>query len=171
MVSNLIQRRHIIIVVKERTAYLFCFSRLAVSMLAAVEYQQERWEGSDQEFALKLCASLSQRLMRMFESFISDQTRIIEEIKVSSKKRRGVLSFFRTFPLFAMRLEAAAAHVQPESATRSVVNEAYEKVIQTMMASLDSIARESDQTGDDKEQLNATIMYIGKWNKSKIKKD
>ncbi|KAL4211949.1 exocyst complex component Sec3-domain-containing protein [Rhizopus microsporus] len=133
---------------------------LAVSMLAAVEYQQERWEGSDQEFALKLCASLSQRLMRMFESFISDQTRIIEEIKVSSKKRRGVLSFFRTFPLFAMRLEAAAAHVQPESATRSVVNEAYEKVIKTMMASLDSIARESDQTGDDKEQLNATIMYI-----------
>ncbi|EIE80531.1 hypothetical protein RO3G_05236 [Rhizopus delemar RA 99-880] len=133
---------------------------LTVSMLAAVEYQQEKWEGSDQEFALKLCESLSQRLTRMFESFIGDQIRIIEETKVSIKKRKGVLSFFRTFPIFAMRLEVAAVHVQPESETRVTVNSAYEKVIQAMMASLESIAKEGDQTGDDKDQLNATIMYI-----------
>ncbi|CAO3701218.1 unnamed protein product [Rhizopus stolonifer] len=133
---------------------------LTVSMLAAVEYQQEKWEGSDQEFALKLCNSLSQRLTRMFENFIGDQVRNIEETKVSIKKRKGVLSFFRTFPIFAMRLEVAAVHVQPESGTRATVNVAYEKVIQAMMASLETIAREGDQTGDDKEQLNATIMYI-----------
>lgn len=30
-----------------------------------------------------------------------------------------------------------------------------------MMSSLDTIAKESDETGDDKEQLNANIMYIG----------
>lgn len=88
--------------------------------------------------------------------------RIIEETKVTSKKRKGILSFFRTFPVFAMRMEMAAVNVQPESETRVTVNEAYEKIIQAMMGSLDSIARESDQTGDDKEQLNATIMYIGK---------
>lgn len=61
-----------------------------------------------------------------------------------------------------MRLEMAAVNVQPESETRVTVTEAYEKIIQAMMGSLESIARESDQTGDDKEQLNATIMYIGK---------
>lgn len=61
-----------------------------------------------------------------------------------------------------MRMEMAAVNVQPESETRVTVSEAYEKIIQAMMGSLDSIARESDQTGDDKEQLNATIMYIGK---------
>ncbi|CAO3618885.1 unnamed protein product [Mucor fragilis] len=132
----------------------------AVSMLGAVEFQQEKWDGSDQEFTLRLCKSILQRLTKMFESFIADQVRIIEETKVSSKKRKGILSFFRTFPVFAMRLEMAAVNVQPESETRVTVSEAYEKIIQAMMGSLDSIARESDQTGDDKEQLNATIMYI-----------
>jgi hypothetical protein len=135
----------------------------AVSVLSATEFQQEKWEGSDQEFTLRLCKSLSQRTTKMFETFISDQIRIVEETKVSSKKRRGILSFFRTFPLFAMRMEMAAVNVQPESETRATVNSAYERVIKTMMASLDSIAKESDQTGDDKEQLNATIMYIGKF--------
>ncbi|KAI9254224.1 exocyst complex component Sec3-domain-containing protein [Sporodiniella umbellata] len=133
---------------------------LTVSMMAAVEYQQEQWEGSDQEFALKLCTSLSQRLTRMFENFINDQVRNIEEKKLSIKKRKGVLSFFRTFPIFAMRLEVAAVHVQPDSGARATVNIAYEKVIQGMMNSLETISKEGDQTGDDKEQLNATIMYI-----------
>ncbi|CEP09602.1 hypothetical protein [Parasitella parasitica] len=132
----------------------------AVSMLGAVEFQQEKWDSSDQEFTLRLCKSILQRLTKMFESFIADQVRIIEETKVTSKKRKGILSFFRTFPVFAMRMEMAAVNVQPESETRVTVNEAYEKIIQAMMGSLDSIARESDQTGDDKEQLNATIMYI-----------
>lgn len=156
-------------------------------MLGAVEFQQEKWEGSDQEFTLRLCKSILQRLTKMFESFIvsccfdhfsfflvhnnlttpfilttqADQVRIIEETKVSSKKRKGILSFFRTFPVFAMRMEMAAVNVQPESETRVTVSEAYEKIIQAMMGSLDSIARQSDETGDDKEQLNATIMYIG----------
>ncbi|KAI7899871.1 exocyst complex component Sec3-domain-containing protein [Cokeromyces recurvatus] len=132
----------------------------AVSMLGAVEFQQEKWDGSDQEFVLSLCKSILQRLTKMFQNFINEQVRVIEETKVSSKKRRGILSFFRTFPIFAMRLEIAALNVQPESETRVTVNNAYEKIIQAMMGSLDSIAREGDQAGDDKEQLNATIMYI-----------
>ncbi|KAF7721909.1 hypothetical protein EC973_003948 [Apophysomyces ossiformis] len=132
----------------------------AVSMMAAVEFQQEQLQGSDQEFMLKLCGSLMQRLTRMFGRFVADQLKIIEETKVSSKKRKGILSFFRTFPMFALRLETAASNVDPSSETRQTVNDAYEKIIHGMMASLDSIARESDQTGDDKEQLNANIMYI-----------
>jgi hypothetical protein len=39
-------------------------------MLGAVEFQQEKWEGSDQEFTLRLCKSILQRLTKMFESFI-----------------------------------------------------------------------------------------------------
>ncbi|KAI8990352.1 exocyst complex component Sec3-domain-containing protein [Pilobolus umbonatus] len=135
-------------------------STQAVSMLASIENEQFKWEMSDQEFVLTVCKSLYQRLNRMFDNFIAEQVRIIEETKVSSKKRRGILSFFRTFPYFAMRMETAAINVQPESETRTIVSNAYEKIIHSMMASLDSIARESDQTGDDKEQLNATIMYI-----------
>ena len=65
--------------------------------------------------------------------------------------------------MFAIRLEVAAANVEPDSQTRQTVNDAYEKIINAMMSSLDSIAKETDQTGDDKEQLNANIMYIGKF--------
>jgi hypothetical protein len=39
-------------------------------MLGAVEFQQEKWDGSDQEFTLRLCKSVLQRLTKMFESFI-----------------------------------------------------------------------------------------------------
>ncbi|KAI7855257.1 exocyst complex component Sec3-domain-containing protein, partial [Circinella umbellata] len=132
----------------------------AASMLASVEFQNDKWLGSDQEFMLRLCNSLMQRLTRMFERFVSDQLKIIEDTKVSTKKRRGILPFFRTFPLFAIRLEVAATNVEPDSQTRQTVNDAYEKIINAMMSSLDSIAKETDQTGDDKEQLNANIMYI-----------
>ncbi|KAI7862974.1 exocyst complex component Sec3-domain-containing protein, partial [Spinellus fusiger] len=137
-----------------------CDPTQSVSMMSSVEFQQDEKKGSDQEFMLRLCDSLLKRLKHAFERFITDQLRVIEETKVSSKKRRGILPFFRTFPVFALRLETAAATLEPESITRKTVNEAYEKIIQSMMASLDSIARESDQTGDDKEQLNANIMYI-----------
>ncbi|KAI8143952.1 exocyst complex component Sec3-domain-containing protein [Fennellomyces sp. T-0311] len=132
----------------------------AVSMLASVEFQNDKWQGSDQDFLLRLCSSLTQRLTRMFERFVSDQLKIIEDTKVSTKKRRGILPFFRTFPLYALRLEVAAANIESDSQTRQTVNDAYEKIINAMMSSLDSIARETDQTGDDKEQLNANIMYI-----------
>lgn len=56
----------------------------------------------------------------------------------------------------------AAHNIEAESQTRQAVNDAYEKIINAMMSSLDTIAKETDQTGDDKEQLNANIMYIGK---------
>ena len=39
-------------------------------MLGAVEFQQEKWDGSDQEFTLRLCKSILQRLTKMFETFI-----------------------------------------------------------------------------------------------------
>ncbi|KAL1934170.1 hypothetical protein VTP01DRAFT_6352, partial [Rhizomucor pusillus] len=131
-----------------------------VGMLAAVEFHSEKWNGSDQEFLLRLCNSLIQRLRRMFDRFIADQIKIIEDTKVTAKKRKGILSFFRTFPLFALRLEVATANVEADSQTRKIVDEAYEKIINAMMTSLESIARETDQTGDDKEQLNANIMQI-----------
>lgn len=58
-------------------------------------------------------------------------------------------------------MEVATANVEADSQTRKIVDEAYEKIINAMMTSLESIARETDQTGDDKEQLNANIMQIG----------
>ena len=57
----------------KETLMLFRYSQ-AVSMMGAVESQQEKWDGSDQEFALRLCKSILQRLIKMFETFIVSKT-------------------------------------------------------------------------------------------------
>ncbi|KAI9302709.1 exocyst complex component Sec3-domain-containing protein [Cunninghamella echinulata] len=131
-----------------------------VSMLVAVEFQLEKWKGSDQEFIFNFFDSLLLRILRSFKQFITDQIKIIDDTKVSSKKRRGILPTFRTFPLFVQRLEMLANGLEHESQTRNTINSSYDKIITSMMSSLDTIAKESDETGDDKEQLNANIMYI-----------
>ncbi|RUP44993.1 SEC3-like 1 [Jimgerdemannia flammicorona] len=58
------------------------------------------------------------------------------------------------------RLETALAPASEDSHSRRLVDAAYEKVVKTMFDSLEAIAKESDQTGDDKEQLNVHIMTI-----------
>ncbi|ORX62016.1 hypothetical protein DM01DRAFT_1315340 [Hesseltinella vesiculosa] len=132
----------------------------SAGMMTAVEYQMYKWQGTDQEFIYAFFESLFMRLVRSFRQFVAEQIKIIEDTKINSKKRRGILSTFRVFPLFVQRLELSAQSTEPESQTRQTVNAAYEKIISSMMSSLDTIAKESDEGGDDKEQLNASIMYI-----------
>ncbi|ORZ08930.1 exocyst complex component Sec3-domain-containing protein [Absidia repens] len=132
----------------------------AISMMTAVEFQLEKWKDSDQEFIFTFFDSLMLRIRRAFKQFVLDQIKIIDDAKVSSKKRRGILPPFRTFPSFVNRVEMAAVGVENEFQTRQTINEAYEKIINSMMSSLDTNARDSDETGDDKEQLNSNIMYI-----------
>ncbi|KAG2186053.1 hypothetical protein INT43_002491 [Umbelopsis isabellina] len=131
-----------------------------LSMLVAMDTQCESCEGSDQEFAITMLDFLRDRLEKMFEKFIEQQLRAIEETKITSKKRSGILPFIRVFPLFAVRLEAAGVGAEPNSKVRALINSAYERVVNGMVSSLDAIARESDAGGDDKEQLNAHIMTI-----------
>jgi hypothetical protein len=69
MVSRVIQRKSSNDSLLYAMTPTLLFSQ-AVSMLGAVEFQQEKWEGSDQEFTLRLCKSILQRLTKMFESFI-----------------------------------------------------------------------------------------------------
>ncbi|CAO3581957.1 unnamed protein product [Absidia cylindrospora] len=132
----------------------------AISMMASVEFQLEKWKESDQEFNFTFFDSLMLRIRRTFKQFVMDQIKIIDDAKVSSKKRRGILPSFRTFPLFVNRIEMASMGVENDFQTRQTINDAYDKVIKSMMSSLDTNARDSDETGDDKEQLNSNIMYI-----------
>ncbi|ORZ26054.1 exocyst complex component Sec3-domain-containing protein [Absidia repens] len=132
----------------------------AISMMASVEFQLEKWKESDQEFNFAFFDSLMLRIRRSFKQFVFDQIKTIDDAKVSSKKRRGILPSFRTFPLFVNRIEMASIGVESDFQTRLTINDAYDKVIKSMMSSLDTNARDSDETGDDKEQLNSNIMYI-----------
>lgn len=56
-------------------------------MLGAVEFQQEKWEGSDQEFTLRLCKSILQRLTKMFESFIVSNIKVVRTNDINFLKK------------------------------------------------------------------------------------
>lgn len=119
----------------------------------------------------------------MFERFLDEQIRGIEDTKVKIKKRKGVISFMKTFPNFASTIEnmLPSLHNLSNPTVRNLVNDAYQKINKTMFESLKFIAKESPTTagtapsqnpiaggtaGDpgDKEALNYHILLIENMN-------
>lgn len=119
----------------------------------------------------------------MFERFLDEQIRGIEDTKVKIKKRKGVISFMKTFPNFASTIENMLPSLRNLSnpTVRNLVNDAYQKINKTMFESLKFIAKESPTTagtapsqnpiaggtaGDpgDKEALNYHILLIENMN-------
>lgn len=119
----------------------------------------------------------------MFERFLDEQIRGIEDTKVKIKKRKGVISFMKTFPNFASTIENMLPSLRnlPNLTVRNLVNDAYQKINKTMFESLKFIAKEFPTTagaapsqnpiagataGDpgDKEALNYHILLIENMN-------
>lgn len=119
----------------------------------------------------------------MFERFLDEQIRGIEDTKVKIKKRKGVISFMKTFPNFASTIENMLPSLRNLSnpTVRNLVNDAYQKINKAMFESLKFIAKESPTTagtapsqnpiasstaGDpgDKEALNYHILLIENMN-------
>lgn len=119
----------------------------------------------------------------MFERFLDEQIRGIEDTKVKIKKRKGVISFMKTFPNFASTIENMLPSLRNLSnpTVRNLVNDAYQKINKTMFESLKFIAKEFPTTagaapsqnpmagataGDpgDKEALNYHILLIENMN-------
>lgn len=105
------------------------------------------------------------RLVTLFNKFLDDQIRAIEETKVKIKKRKGVIAFIRIFPSFSTALETMLASAD-DLEVRQIVNKAYIRINKAMFESLKVIAREnpSAQTAgadpEDKEALNYQILLI-----------
>lgn len=114
---------------------------------------------------------------------MDQQIRGIEDTKVKIKKRKGVISFMKTFPNFASTIENMLPSLRNLSnpTVRNLVNDAYQKINKTMFESLKFIAKESPTTagtapsqnpmaggtaGDpgDKEALNYHILLIENMN-------
>lgn len=119
----------------------------------------------------------------MFERFLDEQIRGIEDTKVKVKKRKGVISFMKTFPNFASTIEIMLPPLRnlPNPTVRTLINDAYQKINKTMFESLKFIAKESPTTGgtapsqnpiagstagdpEDKEALNYHILLIENMN-------
>ncbi|KAI9595869.1 exocyst complex component Sec3-domain-containing protein [Syncephalis fuscata] len=127
-----------------------------VALLATVEDLTVQLDNSNQQYAILMLTNMQKRLTNLFDNFIDEQIRAIEETKVTTKKRSGILPFIRIFPNFVKRMENALEGCT--TAVRKSTDDAYAKLVQKMLSVLDAMAREAE--ADDKEQLNKHILTI-----------
>ncbi|KXS17867.1 hypothetical protein M427DRAFT_54115 [Gonapodya prolifera JEL478] len=124
-------------------------------------------------YAIGILEALKERCVKIVEKFVNEQVALIEETKVSVKRRTGVLSFMRTFPVFVDRLESCIRDTQPTphgapSTARTIVNTSLERVVRKIFESMEVIAKEVQQAAesnnkaqqDDKERLNVHILHM-----------
>jgi exocyst complex component 1 len=74
--------------------------RQMVTVLGVLEKHIDEWEDSDQAFLVKTMNKQHDKLAGLFHRFVEEQVRAIEDMKVSAKKRQGVLLMFKIFPVF-----------------------------------------------------------------------
>jgi len=125
--------------------------------------------------------ALHERLSGLFKKFVEDQVKAIEETKVKVNKRRGIISFMRTFPVFSGMIEGMMPHEFPQNDTlaiRFILDEAYGKILKAMWESLNFIAKDNPASGsgggqssapssgdpEDKEAINYHILLIENMN-------
>jgi len=74
-------------------------SRQLVGVLGALEKQILNWEDTDQAFIVRTLNKQHDKLGGFFHRFLEEQVRAIEDMKVTAKKRQGVLLMFKIFPV------------------------------------------------------------------------
>ncbi|KAF9429284.1 hypothetical protein BGZ76_001546 [Entomortierella beljakovae] len=120
-----------------------------VGMLISVERIQKQFGDSDQGFLITLLAQLHTKLVEMFDKYVEEQYKFIEEAR-NKTKRRGVLPFMRIFPRFAEKMEALLDG-NDDIEARKMITSAYDKLVRVMFESTEAIAKETVDF-DDKEQ-------------------
>ncbi|PGH19854.1 hypothetical protein AJ80_03771 [Polytolypa hystricis UAMH7299] len=146
-----------------------------VGVLFALEKKLSQFEETNQEFIVRGLQKIHSRFIGLFNRFVEEQIRGIEETKVKIKKRKGIVSFMKTFPLFSTAVETMITTQSDETFDiRFSINDAYAKINRAMWESLKFIAKEApgQQGGaagaggdpEDKEALNYHIMLIENMN-------
>jgi len=140
-----------------------------VGVIAAIERKLVGFEESNQEYLSRTLQKLHVKLLGMFNKFLDEQIRAIEDTKVKIKKRKGVIAFIRIFPSFSLTLETMLS-TSHDLDIRQTVNIAYARINKTMFESLKVIARENPGAQvagadpEDKEALNYQVLLIENMN-------
>jgi hypothetical protein len=132
-------------------------------------------EDSNQDFLTRNLQKIHERLKSLFNRFLDEQIRAIEDTKVKIKKRKGVIAFMKTFPHFSAAIEnmlPPTSNGGDQLEVRRMVDDAYQRMNKAMFESLKVIAKESPTVmasqgqGDpeDKEALNYHILLIENMN-------
>lgn len=146
-----------------------------IGILFALESAMTDLDETNQEFIIHSLQKVHSRLMGLFNRFVDEQIRGIEDTKVKINKRKGVISFMRVFPHFSTAIENMLSQPSGEFCDiRIAVNEAYDRINRAMWESLKFIAKEAPGqppgmaagAGDpeDKEVLNYHILLIENMN-------
>ncbi|KAL4777035.1 exocyst complex component Sec3-domain-containing protein [Aspergillus nidulans var. acristatus] len=148
-----------------------------IGILFAIEKTIADFDDTNQDFIIHSLQKLHSRLIGLFNRFVDEQIRGIEETKVKINKRKGVISFMRIFPNFSVAVENMLSDPSSEFYdVRLNVNEAYDRINRAMWESLKFIAKEAPGqsatvaaaagSGDpeDKEILNYHILLIENMN-------
>ncbi|CAG8618334.1 12709_t:CDS:2 [Gigaspora rosea] len=98
-------------------------------------------------------------VLKILDRFINDQLKAIEDTKVTSKRRKGIVLFIRIFPRFVERIEHTMNGAD-KLEIRNIVNSGYEKIVKMMFDCLEAISKYEESIADDREQLNAHIMTL-----------
>ncbi|KAJ2932691.1 hypothetical protein H1R20_g4427, partial [Candolleomyces eurysporus] len=129
-----------------------------IGMLGTVERAIENAEQRNSPFFLNLLDKQHTRLKAMFDRYIAEQLKVIEQTKLTSKKRRGVAHFIKYFPSYVIRVENQLAGAEGRE-VRSLVDAAYEKIVKGMFEALRQMAKLEGE-GEDKGQLNYHVILL-----------
>ncbi|KAL9091659.1 MAG: hypothetical protein Q9165_004735, partial [Trypethelium subeluteriae] len=155
-----------------------------IGLLGFIERRLLDFEDTNQDYLNKTLTKIHERLAGLFNRFVDEQTRAIEDTKVKIKKRKGVIAFIRTFPNFSAAIEnmLPTGDGAERLEIRNMVDDAYQKINKSMFDSLKVIAKESPAARvpgqvqgiavqsqgvndpEDKEALNYHILLIENMN-------
>jgi exocyst complex component 1 len=69
--------------------------------MGILEKHVHKWEDTDQGFIVRTLNKQHDKLGGLFHRFVEEQVHAIEDMKVTAKKRQGILVMFKIFPVHA----------------------------------------------------------------------
>ncbi|CAG8443657.1 2576_t:CDS:10 [Dentiscutata erythropus] len=154
-----------------------------VGIIVSIEKLIQDDERPNFNYVIKVFRDVRKHCLEILERFLTDQLRAIEDTKVTSKRRKGIVLFIRIFPFdaklmfkyyyssplntqclfleqrFVERIERSTNGAD-DLEIRKIVNNGYERIVKTMFDCLEAISKDEESHPDDREQLNAHIMTL-----------
>jgi len=92
-------------------------------------------------------------------SLQNEQIKTVEDTKLNSRKRGGVVHFVKYFPVYVARIEGSMIGTEGLE-IRQNVDVAYDRIVKAMFECLKRMAK-MEGDGEDKGQLNYHVILIG----------
>ncbi|KAJ7487422.1 exocyst complex component Sec3-domain-containing protein [Mycena galericulata] len=129
-----------------------------IGLLASIERFIAEADERGNMFLLNALGKQHMRLKGLFDRHINEQIKGVEQTKLTSKKRKGVVHFVKHFPIYIGLVESQLIGADALE-IRATVDAAYDRIVQSMFESLKQMAK-MDGEGEDKGQLNFHVILI-----------